>query len=135
MGGYGRSVETLAKSICLVDRQIEWVEKCILAELSAVHRPIRRNDGHNLKWTGSVIEWVELIYAIHASGAVNGGKTTIKRLFRVMGEVFDFEVKEFSRAFIDIKGRVRGDRTKFLDVLKRSLISRMEESDCKLSKR
>jgi hypothetical protein len=94
--------------------------------------PLRHLAGNGkLKWTGSIIEWVELIYALHAAGVVGGGKTTLKKLFRTMGEVFDFEVKEFSRSFTDIKNRVKGDRTSFLDKLKRGLLLRMEEADRK----
>lgn len=78
---------------------------------------------------------VELIYALHAAGVVNGGKASLKHLFRVLGGVFDFEVGEYSRSFIDIKSRVKGDRTSFLDTLKRVLLRRMEESDRKPPRR
>jgi len=93
-----------------------------------------------LKWTASVVEWVELIYALYTAGVISiagttagisGTKLSLKQLFRAMGEVFDFEVAGFSRAFIDIKNRVKGDRTKFLDELKRGLRHRMDESDNK----
>lgn len=108
-----------------------------MAEIATTNRPLRHptNSGTKLKWTGGVVEWVELIYAIHASGAVNGGKATLKRLFSVMGDVFEFEVDEFSRAFMDIKNRVKGDRTSFLDRLKRGLLHRMEQADRKPPKR
>lgn len=81
------------------------------------------------------MEWVELIYALYAAEVINDGKTTLKKLFRIMGEVFDFEVGEFSRTFTDIKNRVRGDRTAFLDKLKCKLLRRMEEADKKPPRR
>jgi len=80
-----------------------------------------------LKWRGSVVEWVELIYALHAIGYVNDGKISLKEMFYEMGEVFDIEVKDFSRTFMDIK--IRSDRTLFLDELKRVLIERIEKAD------
>ena len=72
---------------------------------------------------------MELIYALHAVGYANGGKVTLTELFKEMGEVFDIEVKEFSRTFKDIKNRVKGDRTKFLDELKQELLRKMEKAD------
>jgi primosomal protein N'' len=62
-------------------------------------------------------------------------KPPSKKLFRTMGELFDFEVEEFSRTFTDIKNRVKGDRTTFLDKLKRGLLRRMEEAERKLARK
>jgi hypothetical protein len=78
---------------------------------------------------------VELIYSLHASGHVNNGKVSLKKLFAVMGEVFGFKVEEFSRVFIDIKNRVKGDRTAFLEELKQALIRIMEKADRKPSRK
>jgi hypothetical protein len=77
------------------------------------------------------VDWVELLYALHEAGVINVGKASLKTLFRTMGEVFDFEVKEYSRSFTDIKNRIKGDRTTFLDTLKRKLLHRMEDADRK----
>jgi hypothetical protein len=88
-----------------------------------------------LKWTGSIVEWVELIYALYSVKCINNGKVPLKELFRQMGETLDFEAKEFSRTFMDIKGRKKGDRTPFLDSMKQLLIERMTEADRKPAKR
>jgi hypothetical protein len=88
-----------------------------------------------LQWTGSIVAWVELIYALHASGHINNGEVSLKKIFAVMGEAFDFKVEEFSRVFIDIKNRVKGDRTAFLDELKQALMRIMEEVDRKPSRK
>lgn len=105
----------------------------MLAELTAANRshPPTGGNCRKLKWTGSIIEWVELIYALYAAGVINGGKIFLKDLFRSMGELFDFEVREFSNYFMNIKNRVKGDRTTFLDKLKDRLLHRMEEADRK----
>ena len=52
-----------------------------------------------------------------------------------MGEVYDFVVKDFSRVFIDIKNRVKGERTVFLEELKQALIRIMEDADRRPSKK
>ena len=87
---------------------------------------------YKLKWEGNVIDLVELTYSIHASGYA---KTSLKRLFTVMGDVFDVELKDFYRIFKDIKNRVKGDRTKFLDELKQGLLDKMEKADEKPSRK
>jgi hypothetical protein len=120
----------------LIASQIDFAEKCLLAELTAAtYCPLRTKPKSKLKWTGSIVDWVELIYAFHEAGVINGGKVTLKTLFRTMGEVFDFEVKEFSNYFMNIKRRIKGDRTTFLDKLRRKLLRRMDEADRKPGRR
>jgi hypothetical protein len=84
-----------------------------------------------LKWTGSVIEWVELIYALYAVNRINNGEITLKKLFGQMGEIFDFDVKEFANYFMNIKNRTDARRTKFMDLLKNAVLGRMEDADRK----
>jgi hypothetical protein len=88
-----------------------------------------------IKWTGSVVEWVELIYALYAAGKINDGKTSLKELFGQMGEIFDIEVKEFANYFMNIKNRTDKYRTKFMDLLRNAILGRMEASDRKPSRK
>jgi hypothetical protein len=95
----------LKKSTELLDRQIEFIEKQIGAEQCVVDCPLckQSQSRSNLKWTGSVVEWVELIYALYTVKRINNGKITLMELFQQMGEIFDFEVKEFANYFMNIK--------------------------------
>jgi hypothetical protein len=52
-----------------------------------------------------------------------------------MGEIFDFDVKEFANYFMNIKGRLEENRTKFLDELKKALVRKMKDSDRKPSRK
>jgi hypothetical protein len=88
-----------------------------------------------LKWTGLIIDFVELFYAAHASGNINKGKVSLKKMFAVVCEVFDVDVKDFYQRFSAIKIRVKGDRTKFLDELKQVLVEKLEKADNKPSKK
>ncbi|MDR3219984.1 MAG: RteC domain-containing protein [Dysgonamonadaceae bacterium] len=88
-----------------------------------------------LKWTGSIVEWVELIYALYIVKRINSGKISLKELFQQMGEIFDFEVKEFANYFMNIKNRKDGQRTKFTDLLRNALLERMTDSDRKPSRK
>jgi hypothetical protein len=52
-----------------------------------------------------------------------------------MGEIFDFEVKEFANYFMNIKNRTNGSRTKFMDLMKDALLGRMNDADRKPSRK
>jgi hypothetical protein len=82
----------------------------------------------NYNWTDSKIALVELIYALHSTGSVNNGKIDIKELVELFEKLFNINLEEYSRTFIDIRMRKTG-QTKFLDNLKQSLLKRMEEAD------
>jgi hypothetical protein len=83
-----------------------------------------------LNWTESKVALIELIYAIHSTGAVNRGVTDIKLLSDVFEQIFHIDLGDRYRAFIEIRARKK-ERTKFIDYLKESLIHRMEETDQK----
>lgn len=82
----------------------------------------------NLKWTSSKAALTELIYALHSSGALNSGAADLKEIASVTEELFNIDLKDYYRTFIEIRAR-KIHTTKFIDKLKDSLIHRMEESD------
>ena len=106
----------------------------LIINLNKVHDELTEHTvPDKLKWKGSIVDYVEFGYALHAVNFDKNEKGTLKKLFMEMGEIFDIEVKDFSRVFIDIKNRVKGDRTKFLDAMKRELIKRIEDAEGKMS--
>jgi hypothetical protein len=126
----------LYKATELIDAQIAWVEKELLAEQNALNCPLCLEEKKlPLKWTGSIAEWVELIYALYLVKRINDGKISLKNLFRQMGEIFDFEVKEYANYFMNIKNRQDENRTKFTDSMGDALLERMTESDRKPSRK
>lgn len=108
----------LNKAIRLLDTQIEFAQWKIKQNI-----PVR----NQLKWTGEIIEFVELVYALHEMNRI--GETSLKKLFEIMGQFFDCDVKNFYHLFWDIKNRAKGDRTIFIDKMKEALIHKMEEAD------
>jgi hypothetical protein len=105
----------------------------LLAEQNALNCPLcpEEKELPPLKWTGSIAEWVELIYALYLVKRINNGKISLKNLFRWMGEIFDFEVRESASYFRNIKNRTDENRTKFADLMHDALLERMTESDRK----
>ncbi|KAA6340380.1 hypothetical protein EZS27_011755 [termite gut metagenome] len=110
-------VNYLDKAISLIETQFEFVNR----------KQVISSSAKKLKWLGTSVDLVELGYALHAAGIF--GNISLKRLFSVLSEVFDIEVKNFSRTCTDIKNRTTGDRTKFLNTLKVNLIRKLEETD------
>ena len=122
-------VTYLKKAIELVERQIEFTEKHIFEAQKVYHCPFYSEveKQKTLQWTGEPIELVELLYALHETGCL--GKTFLKNLFSVASELFDCDVKNHYNLFSTIKMRVKGDRTLFLNKLKRGLTGKMEKMD------
>ncbi|MDR2804565.1 MAG: RteC domain-containing protein [Dysgonamonadaceae bacterium] len=125
----------LLKAIGIVDKQMEFVRWQMQATAQSCPFACQFPKHGKPKWTGSIVEWVELIYALYSVRRINNGEISLKDLFQTMGEVFGVEVKEFSNYFMNIKNRTDGRRTKFLDKLKETLLKRMEDADRKPSQK
>ncbi|SFS46047.1 RteC domain-containing protein [Lutibacter maritimus] len=81
-----------------------------------------------LTWTGRKISLIELTYALEGLGVINNGNTDIKEIARGMELLFNIDLGDYYRAFLEIKGR-KLNNTKFIDTLKSNLLSRIENSD------
>jgi hypothetical protein len=80
------------------------------------------------KWTGSKVELIELIYALHTEGVFNNGVYGLKEVTTFFESAFTIDLGQFNRVFLEIRNR-KSDRTKFLNTLKNKLIIRMDEAD------
>lgn len=80
------------------------------------------------KWTGSKVALIELIYSLHTEGVFDNGKTELKELATFFESVFDIDLGQFNRTFLEIRAR-KSERTKFLNTLRENLIIRMDEAD------
>ncbi len=117
------------KALKLLDTQLKLVEikiKTNKKNQTAQEKPNKVNRG--IKWSGTIIELVELGYATLESKSFNNGDVEIKELIQFLCDMFDFEVKDCYRVFVDIRHR-SGDRTIYLDRLKEKLIEKMERMD------
>ncbi|NGY37237.1 tetracycline regulation of excision, RteC [Flavobacterium sp. XN-5] len=80
------------------------------------------------KWTGSKVELIELIYALHTEGVFNNGASGLKEVTTFFEIAFNIDLGQFNRVFIEIRNR-KSERTKFLNTLKNKLIIRMDDAD------
>jgi len=81
-----------------------------------------------LFWTGSKTDLIELIYALHGSGAINSGTAGIKELASTCEQMFNIELGNYYHTFIEIRSR-KVNSTKFIDKLNESLLRRIDEAD------
>ena len=104
------------------------------AELKKVNQPVvnQFEDANFPKaketWTGSKVALIELIYAIFTSGSINNGKSDLKRLTSYAERIFNIDLGDVYRAFLEIRGR-KGNRIQYLDELRKNLITRMDDAD------
>lgn len=82
---------------------------------------------NTIHWTGSKVSLVELIYALHATGSFNHGNTDIKTIAAHLEKVFDIELGEYYRTYLELK--YRNNPTRFLDHLREALERKIEEDD------
>lgn len=78
-------------------------------------------------WTDPKIALVELIYALQAYGCINNGLCDIKEIAHLFETIFNIDLGDFYRTFLEIKSRQ--NPTKFLDSLRSALIHKIEEQD------
>ena len=121
----------LKKAIELVDRQLLFVERQMLAEQTDMDCPLKQKSifGIKLKWTHNIVDYVEWMYGLHEILNVAGAKVSLTKLFNVFNPVFGIKLTSFSQFFAMIKNRKKGERTTFLDKQKKLLTLRIEEAD------
>ena len=77
-------------------------------------------------WTDSKNALIELIYALHASGAISHGKIGLRKISLAFHILFRIPLGDIHHAFHRMKDRA-GSRTTFIDQLKLALESYMDK--------
>jgi hypothetical protein len=98
--------------------------------LSKIHHDY--GDSHSrdrdIFWTESNNALIELIYALHSSQSIAGGRVGIRKISAVMQVLFNIKLGKIHHAFHRMKTRA-GSRTVFLDRLKTSVEDYMDQQD------
>ncbi|MDD2985511.1 RteC domain-containing protein [Flavobacterium sp.] len=107
-----------------LENKIEQLEN----NCTIVHPSIQQT----VNWTGTKIDLIELIYALHHSKKLNNGNTDIKELAVFFGKILNQDIEEnIYRFYIDIKNRKTG-RSKFInqlsEVLEKQILEEENES-------
>ena len=83
-----------------------------------------------LKWTGSKVALIELVYALYYQGVFDNGNNDIREVAQYFESTFDIDLGNFYQTYLELRNR-KMNRTKFLDALREELIRRMDEQDGK----
>lgn len=81
-----------------------------------------------LVWTAKKVALIELLFALHSEGVFNNGAADLKDIAAYFEQIFEVDLGQYRRAFLEIKAR-KSERTKFLLTLSEKLIHRMDSSD------
>ncbi len=84
------------------------------------------NYNKDVFWTDSKNALIELIYALHASGAVSNGQIGISKMSMVFEIIFRVKLGDLHHSFHRMKDR-SGSKTAFLDHLKANLEKYMDK--------
>ena len=90
-----------------------------------------------MRWTGTLVELVELIYGLQEMRCIDDGDTPINELLAFFSRLFGIEIKESHcyNAYTDMKRRKNDSRTYFFDKMRERLNLRMQRDDEKERKR
>jgi len=81
-----------------------------------------------LEWTESKAALVELIYGLHESKCINGGRIGIRELVELVKKLFpNVDLSDYYRTYTDLKNRSK--RTIFIDTMKSTLVQRLDKDD------
>ena len=113
------------------------IEKAVslIAEMQGLVRQMPVEDmkqsavSGQLKWTGDIVNLVELVYGLVEMGCVNDGNVSIEKLGNALFGLFGLEPKPYSRAYTTIKRRVKdnGGRAYFLTEMHKQLEERIDQ--------
>lgn len=117
----------LVASIMAYEMLLHYIEK----ELRKLEKKTLTTDvlpAAQLNWTESKVALIELIYALHSTGAINNGKVDISEVALAFESIFNIDLNNYYRSYLEIRMR-KSQRTKFVDQLKERLAARMKEDD------
>ena len=118
------------KALMLIDSQLKLVRLKIKNNTCQNKTENQNKQQSPVTWSGTIIEFVELGYATVESKSFNNGEIEIKELIQFFCNVLNFKVRDCYRVLVDIRQRA-GDRTIYLDKLKKKLIEKLEQLDNK----
>ncbi|MGO2103492.1 MAG: RteC domain-containing protein [Psychroflexus halocasei] len=117
-------------TIMAYDLLIVYLQKQI-EELKYKHK-IKDNETKKkipqVSWTRNKVDLIELVYALHTTGSINGGNTSINEIADLFERVFQIDLGDYYRTYLELRSR-KTNQLKFLDQLKASLAQRMFEAD------
>lgn len=113
---------TVEIAIGYIDTELE-----LLARYGGQPKP----SAPRLRWTGTLVELVELIYGLQEMHCIDHGEAPINEVIALFGSQFGLQIKirNCYDAYLDMKRRKNDSRTYFLDKMRERLNLRMLRDD------
>jgi len=91
--------------------------------------PIAPDENIELKWTGDIINLVELAYGIWLTGQMNNGNASLSQIVRWLETNLSVTIGIIQRRFAEIERRKRLSITKFIDQMKNAILKKIESNN------
>lgn len=102
----------------------EQIIQYLESELDKFENPIQENQQQfqsELQWTGTNLDFIELIYGLHLNKVINSGNKEVKEIAKTFCKAFNLDIEEqVYRYYIDIKRR-KVNKTRFLTSMTENL--------------
>jgi hypothetical protein len=80
-----------------------------------------------LKWTGSQVNLVELVYGLYYTGQINNGDVDITELVELMETMFRFKLRDAHHSFIEIRRRKVISPARFIEQMAAAIRQRVDD--------
>ena len=125
------SHDTLAAEVIAYDLLTDFYKKEIIKIKNVESGRFNENNkkfNNQLEWTTSKTDFVELVYALKAIGAINTGNVNTKELINILANIFNLNIINSYKTYSEIKNRTL-KRTKFLTKLTTTLLEKLDYDD------
>lgn len=127
----GKNVSEL---LHVIDTELELWNMRVQGFVSLSPPSLQSKSIGEIRWTGKIVDLVELLYALDTCNCINNGEIGVEELAEVLSNIFGVEINNCYNIYMNIKCRKNDSRTYFLDELREKLNKRMVESDLKSGK-
>lgn len=106
----------------------------ILEQIAGLQNPeskvlVQVDPSANLKWTGEVINIVELAYGLWLTGQLNNGNASLNQIVRWLEANFEVSIGIVQRRFVEIAARKRLSTTKYIDQMRDQIQKKIENDN------
>lgn len=126
----GSMAEKLKELSDIVAIELELLDMRIKGLLPTANT-VLASPAKKFRWTGKVVDLVELLYALDTCDCIDNGEIGVEELADAFSDIFGVEIKNCYNVYMNMKRRKDDSRTYFLDELREKLNKRMVESDLK----
>ncbi|WP_420187809.1 RteC domain-containing protein [Bacteroides pyogenes] len=121
----------MSELLHVIDTELELWNMRVQGLLSLSPPSLQSKSIGEIRWTGKIVDLVELLYALDTCDCINNGEIGVEELADALSEIFGVEIKNCYNVYMNMKRRKDDSRTYFLDELREKLNRRMVDSDLK----